>query len=69
MKKQNIKIAVRYIIVFFFLYLAWNITRPEYLHQVKELGEVAASAVYGSVFGVLGWVVKSNWSTTPAKDD
>jgi len=69
MKKQDIKVTVRYIIIFFFIYLAWNITRPDYLQQVKELGEVAASAVYGSVFGVLGWIVKSNWSTAPVEDD
>jgi len=67
--RQDIKTAVRYAVIFFFLYLAWNITRPEYIQQVKELGDVAASAVYGSVFGVLGWVVKSNWSTTPTKEN
>jgi len=67
--RQDIKTAVRYAVIFFFLYLAWNITRPEYVQQVKELGDVAASAVYGSVFGVLGWVVKSNWSTTPTKEN
>lgn len=69
MNKQYIKVSVRYVIIFFFMYLAWNITRPDYLQQIKDLGEVAASSVYASVFGVLGWVVKSNWSTTPSKDN
>jgi len=69
MNKQDIKVSVRYVIIFFFMYLAWNITRPEYLQQIKDLGEFAASSVYASVFGVLGWVVKSNWSTNPLKGD
>lgn len=69
MSKQDVKIVVRYIIIFFFIYLAWDITRPEYLQQIKDLGDIAASSVYGSVFGVLGWVVKSNWSTIPLKDE
>jgi hypothetical protein len=68
MNKTDIKIVVRYIIIFFFMYLAWNITRPEYVQQIKDIGEVAIASVYTSVFGVLGWVVKSNWSTTPQGD-
>ena len=50
------------------MYLAWDITRPEYLVNVKDLGDVASSAIYASVFGVLGWVVKSNWGTSPIKE-
>lgn len=69
MSKQDVKIVVRYIIIFFFIYLAWDITRPEYLQQIKDLSGIAASSVYGSVFAVLGWVVKSNWSTIPLKDE
>lgn len=65
MIEHNIKIIARYIVVVFFLWLAWDITRPEYLQEVKNLGEIASSSVYASVFGVLGWVVKSNWSTKP----
>lgn len=68
MNKSDIKIILRYIIIVFFLYLAWNITRPEYLQQIKDVGEIAVGAIYTSIFGVLGWVVKSNWSTSPNKD-
>jgi len=67
MNRSDIKIAVRYTIIVFFIYLAWNMTRPEYLQQIKEVGEVAVGAIYTSVFGVLGWVVKSNWSTAPSE--
>lgn len=65
--KQDIKVAVRYLIIVYFMYLAWNITRPEYLQQIKDVGEIAIGAIYTSIFGVLGWVVKSNWSTTPSE--
>lgn len=65
MNKKDIKVVTRYLIVVFFLYLAWDITRPGYINNIKELSEIAASAIYGSVFGVLGWVVKSNWTTDP----
>jgi len=68
MKRHDIKVFVRYIIIAFFMYLAWDITRPEYLVNVKDLGDVASSAIYASVFGVLGWVVKSNWGTSPIKE-
>ena len=68
MDRSDIKIIVRYTIIVFFIYLAWNMTRPEYLKQIKDVGEIAVGAIYTSVFGVLGWVVKSNWSTTPDKE-
>jgi len=68
MNKTDIKIILRYFIIVFFLYLAWDITRPSYLQQIKDVGEIAVGAIYTSIFGVLGWVVKSNWSTTPDKD-
>ena len=65
MTKQDIKLVVRYLIIFFFIYLAWNITRPSYLQEIKNIGEIAIGAIYTSIFGVLGWVVKSNWGTKP----
>jgi len=68
MKVADIKVGVRYLIIVYFMYLAWVMTRPEYLQQIKDVGEIAVGAIYTSVFGVLGWVVKSNWSTTPSED-
>jgi len=69
MDKADIKVVVRYIIIGFFMYLAWDITRPAYIQQMKGIGEVAIASVYTSVFGVLGWVVKSNWGTVPQGKD
>lgn len=65
MKITDIKVIVRYLVIVYFMYLAWVMTRPEYLQQIKDVGEIAIGAIYTSVFGVLGWVVKSNWSTNP----
>ena len=67
MDRADIKVVARYMIIAFFMYLAWNITRPDYLQQIKDVGEIAVGAIYTSIFGVLGWVVKSNWSTTPSE--
>jgi len=68
MSKKDIKIAVRYIVIFYFLYLSWNMTRPEYMDNLKDYSEILLSVIYGSVFGTLGWIVKSNWTTTPDKE-
>ena len=67
MERSDIKVVARYIIISFFMYLAWNVTRPDYLQQIKDVGEIAVGAIYTSIFGVLGWVVKSNWSTAPSE--
>jgi len=63
--KADVKIVVRYVVIAFFLYLAYDITRPEYVQQMKGIGEIAVGTIYTSVFGVLGWIVKTNWETTP----
>ena len=68
MKKHDFKLVARYVIIIFFLILAWDITRPEYIEQLKGVGDITASSIYASVLGVLGWVVKSNWGTNPTKE-
>ena len=65
MTKADIKVGLRYLIIAFFIWLAYDITRPSYIQQIKGLGEVGVSAVYASVFGSLSWIIKSNWGTSP----
>lgn len=65
MSKTDIKVIARYMIIVYFGYLSYTIIQPEYANSIKDIGEVAIGAIYGSIFGVLGWVVKSNWSTAP----
>jgi hypothetical protein len=67
MSRNDIKLIARYIIIAYFIYLSHFIIQPDYINSIKGIGEIAIGAIYGSVFGVLGWVVKSNWSTAPDK--
>lgn len=64
-----IKLITRYLIILFFMYLAYTITRPEYLQVIKGLDSVVGASIYSSVLGVLGWVVKSHLETKPTKDE
>lgn len=59
----KIKITARYIILAFFMYLTYYITRTEYVIAIKDIGEVAVSAIYVSVFGALTLVLKSHMKT------
>jgi len=65
----NLKLLARYIVLGYFMYLAYDITRIEYAQGIKDIGEIATSAIYGSVFGALTFVIKSHMSTTIQKDD
>jgi len=69
MSNGTVKLIARYLVLVFFMYLANMIVQPGYANSIKDIGEIAVSAIYTSVFGVLGWVVKSNWSTAPSKDN
>ena len=62
--KSDVKIIVRYMIIAYFAYLSYIIIQPDYVNSIKSIGELAIGSIYGSVFGVLGWVVKTNWSTS-----
>ena len=66
--KENIKLVARYVMMVFVMYLAWSIVQPEYLSKVKDLGEIAAAAVYGSVYGALTMLWKYHTGTTIEKD-
>lgn len=66
--KQDIKLTIRYIVLVFIMYLAYMISSPEWLLEVKELDASTISVIFGSVFGAFGWVLKSHFETTPSKD-
>jgi len=63
MKKNDIKLLARYIVLGYFMYLAYELIQPEYANKIKDIGEIATSAIYGSVFGALTFVIKSHFET------
>jgi hypothetical protein len=67
MNKENIKMFMRYVTLGYFMYLAYEITRADYAVGIKDVGEVAVSAIYGSVFGSLTFVIKSHFETKVEK--
>ena len=69
MKRSDIKLLVRYIVLGYFMYLAYRLIQPEYANDIKDIGEIATSAIYGSVFGALTFVMKGHMDTTIQKDD
>ena len=68
MKNENIKMLARYIVLAFFMYLAYDITRADYANEIKEIGEIATGAIYTSVFGALTFIIKSHMETKVSKD-
>jgi hypothetical protein len=63
MERSDIKLGARYIVLGFIMVLAYQIVQPEYANMVKDIGEIATSAIYGSVFGALTFVIKSHFDT------
>ena len=63
MKKENIKLTARYIVLSYFIYLAYILVQSDYANSIKDIGEVATSAIYGSVFGALTFIIKSHFET------
>ena len=61
--RSDIKLAVRYIVLIFFMYLAWYTTSPGYLKEIKEMPEFVLMTINGSIFGALTFVLKSHFET------
>lgn len=58
----------RYVVLVFFMYLAWYIVSPAFANAIKDIGEIATSAIYGSVFGGLTLILKSHFETKISND-
>jgi hypothetical protein len=61
--KSNVKLTIRYVVLAFFMYLAyWTIT-PEYLVQLKEYPKEIIIAINIAVYGALTLVLKAHFET------
>ena len=63
MRVDQVKLVARYIVLGFFMYLAYMMVQPGYANAIAKAGEIATSAMYGSVFGALTMIVKSHFET------
>ena len=68
MKKSDIKLLARYIILVYFMCLAYILIEPEYVNKIKDIGQIATSAIYGSVFGALRFIIKGHFDTRVSED-
>ncbi len=68
MNRSDIKVTARYVVLALIMYMAWFVIQPGYAQSIKDVGEVAVAAIYGSVFGALTLVLKANWETKVEKD-
>jgi len=66
--KDNIKLGARYVVLVFFMYLAWYTTSPTYLESIKDMPQFVLMTINASVFGALTLVVKSHFSTKIGED-
>ncbi len=68
MKKEDIKLSARYLVLGFIMYMAWYIIQPNYATEIKDIGEIAIAAIYGSVFGALTLAISKHFDTTIEKN-
>jgi len=64
MTRNDIKLLGRYSVIGFFMYLSWFILQPNFIKEIKGLGDIGIGAIYTSVLGSIAYIVKTNWSTS-----
>ena len=58
---KDIKIASRYLILFYFMYMITYITDKDYIYSIKDIGDTAINTVVGSIYGALVIVLGSHF--------
>jgi len=61
--RSDIKVGARYLVIAFFMYLAWFILQPNFIKEIKGLGDIGIGAIYTSILGSIAYIIKSHWST------
>ena len=61
--KDNVKLGARYVVLVFFMYLAWYTTSPDYLKEIKDMPQFVLMTINGSIFGALTLVINSHFKT------
>jgi len=60
----SVKLAIRYIIIMFYMYLCWMVLQPYWLDTVKDLEGPVLSVLVGAPYGALTIILNSHFSTT-----
>jgi len=68
MKKQDIKLTVRYIVLGFIMYLAYRVTSAEYIISLKDVNSTTLQVVVGAIFGALTMITGKHFSESIDKD-
>lgn len=69
MTKPNLKLFARYVILAFFMYLAWTIVSPAWIKNVKGMNPMTMNVIITAVFGALTLVLKEHMNTQISGDD
>ena len=69
MARLNLKLFARYVVLVFFMYLAWTIVSPEWIKNVKGVDPMTMNVIVTAVFGALTLVLKEHMSTKINDDE
>ena len=69
MTKPNLKLFARYVVLIFFMYLAWTIVSPDWIKNVKGVDPMTMNVIVTAVFGALTLVLKSHFETKISDDE
>lgn len=60
---KNIKLATRYLLIIFVMFLCYKVTSADYILELKDIDSTLLSVVTGAVFGGLTLIVKYHFET------
>jgi len=68
MHRADIKLLIRYIILAFFMYLAWMVVSPAWIINLKGADHMTINVIIGAVYGALTLVLKEHMNTKICDD-
>ena len=61
MKRHDIKLIARYVVLVYFMYLSYVLIQPSYILLMEQLKNTTVDEIlYGAVFGIFGWIFKEH---------
>jgi len=61
--RKDLKLAMRYLVLLFFMYLAYTIVSPVWIRDVKNTDPMTINVIVGAVFGALTLIIKEHFTT------
>lgn len=65
---KNLKLAIRYIILGFILYLAAMVTSIEYINSFEDSKDGVLQVIIGAIFGALTMILNFHFNSKVDKD-